>query len=49
MDTLMSILSKHTGKSDAQVREDCDRDHWLSAEEAVSYGVVDRVLKPGVR
>jgi len=49
MDTLMTILSKHTGKSEEQVRQDCDRDHWLSAEDAVSYGVVDKVLKPGVR
>ena len=39
------ILSRHTGRSTDQVREDTDRDLVLSAEEAVEYGVADAVLR----
>lgn len=49
MDILMGILSRHTGKDPEQVRKDCDRDHWMSAQESVEYGLVDKVLAPGVR
>jgi ATP-dependent Clp protease protease subunit len=38
------ILSQHTGRTVEQVREDTERDLVLSAEEAVSYGIVDGVL-----
>jgi ATP-dependent Clp protease protease subunit len=38
------ILSEHTGRSVEQVREDTERDLVLSADEAVSYGIVDGVL-----
>ena len=44
MDSLMGILSKHTGKSEEQVRKDVDRDYFMSGEEAVAYGLVDKVL-----
>jgi ATP-dependent Clp protease protease subunit len=43
-DRLDSIYSKHTGKSKEQVREDQERDRFLKADEAVEYGIVDRVL-----
>jgi ATP-dependent Clp protease protease subunit len=49
MDILMTILGTHTNKDPEVVRKDCDRDHFMSAEEAVSYGIVDRVVEPGVR
>jgi ATP-dependent Clp protease, protease subunit len=49
MDILMNILGKHSGKGPDVVRKDCDRDYFMSAEEAVSYGIVDRVVEPGVR
>ena len=49
MDTLMEILAKHSGKDAEQVRKDCDRDHFMSAQEAVDYGIVDKVLATGVR
>jgi ATP-dependent Clp protease protease subunit len=49
MDILMNILGKHAGKDPEKVRKDCDRDYFMSAEEAVSYGIVDRVVEPGVR
>jgi len=49
MDTLMNILSKHTGKPEDEVRKDCDRDYFMSAEEANAYGIVDKVVEPGQR
>ena len=45
MDKLMEILSNHTGKTTEQVRTDCDRDYWMSAEEALEYGIIDEILK----
>ena len=41
----MRILSKHTGKSAEQVERDCDRDNFMSAEEAKAYGIVDHVVQ----
>jgi len=51
--TLNAILSKHTGKSVEQVDRDCDRDNFMSADEATKYGLVDMVVQsrkeiPGV-
>jgi ATP-dependent Clp protease protease subunit len=42
--TLNGILSKHTGKPIEQVERDCDRDNFMSAEEAKNYGLVDMVV-----
>lgn len=41
---LHMILSQNTGHPYKQICEDCDRDHWLNAEEAVEYGLVDKVF-----
>jgi ATP-dependent Clp protease protease subunit len=49
MDTLMNILGKASGKDPEQVRKDCDRDHFMSGDEALAYGIVDKVLKAGER
>ncbi len=49
MSILMGILAESTGKSVEQVSKDCDRDYFMSAEEAKNYGLVDKVLKPGER
>lgn len=49
MNTLMEILALHTGKDVETITKDCDRDYFLSAKEAVEYGLVDKVLEPGVR
>lgn len=38
-------LAKHTGKNLLQVEKDCDRDYYLSAEEAKEYGLIDKILK----
>ncbi|UCD69262.1 MAG: ATP-dependent Clp endopeptidase proteolytic subunit ClpP [Betaproteobacteria bacterium] len=41
---LNQLLSKHTGQDVATIQRDTDRDNFLSAEEAVKYGLVDQVL-----
>ena len=41
------ILLRHTGKPLDQIERDTDRDNYMSAEEAVSYGLVDYVLENG--
>jgi len=42
---LNEMLAKHTGRSVEQVERDVDRDYFLSAEEAKTYGLVDAVLQ----
>lgn len=49
MDILMEILGRHTGKDGEQVRKDCDRDYFMSAEQAVEYGIVDKVIERATR
>ncbi|HZM44468.1 MAG TPA: ATP-dependent Clp endopeptidase proteolytic subunit ClpP [Burkholderiales bacterium] len=41
---LTEIMAKHTGQELKTIERDTDRDNFLSAEQAVSYGIVDRVL-----
>lgn len=41
---LNNILAKHTGQTVEKVTEDVDRDYFMSPEEAVEYGLIDRVL-----
>ena len=41
---LYNIMVHHTGKDYKTVSEDCERDMWLNAEEAVVYGITDSVL-----
>ena len=41
---LNEILAKHTGQSVETIAKDTDRDNFLSAEDAVKYGLVDKVL-----
>ena len=50
---LEEIIAEHTGQEVAKVKADTDRDYILSAEEAVTYGIVDEVissrkLRPGL-
>lgn len=42
---LNEILAKHTGKTESEVEKDADRDNYMSAEESVAYGLVDKVLE----
>ena len=41
---LNEILAKNTGQKLAKIEKDVDRDFWMSAEEAVKYGIVDEVI-----
>ncbi|CAL7963677.1 ATP-dependent Clp protease proteolytic subunit [Gammaproteobacteria bacterium] len=40
-----TILSKHTGKSIDQIKKDVNRDNFMTAEEAIAYGITDGVLE----
>ena len=42
---LYNILAAHTGKDAGQIEKDCDRNLWLEADEAVTYGLADRILQ----
>jgi len=41
---LHRILSENTGQSYEQISLDCDRDYWLDADEAIEYGLVDKIF-----
>jgi ATP-dependent Clp protease protease subunit len=43
-DKLNKVLAHHTGQPLEKVQQDTDRDNFLSANDAVSYGLIDRVL-----
>ena len=42
---LIDIIAKNSGQSPDKVREDCERDHYLSAYEAMEYGLIDKVVE----
>ena len=44
-DKLYDILAQHTGQTHAKIAEDSDRDFFMSAEEALKYGLVDKVIE----
>ena len=44
---LHGILAKHSGKTIEEVKKDSERDNYMSGEEAVAYGLVDKVLESG--
>ena len=48
-DLLHELLSFHTGQPVEQIAADFDRDRFMTAEEAVDYGLVDQVLQPPER
>jgi len=44
-DALYNILSRHTGKDFETIKRDCDRDNFMTAEEAKDYGLIDNILE----
>lgn len=44
-DTLYQILANHTGKSVEQITKDCDRDYFLTSEEAKEYRLIDNIIE----
>jgi len=43
-DMLIRIMADNSGQDYEKVKEDCERDHYLSAQEAVDYGLIDKVV-----
>lgn len=43
-DMLYGIISHHTGKTVEQIKTDADRDNYMSSEQALEYGIIDKVL-----
>ena len=43
-DTLNNLIAEHTGQPIEKIAEDTDRDHFLSPQEAVEYGLIDKVV-----
>ncbi len=43
--TLYEIIAKHTGKPLEQIEKDAERDYYMSAQEAVDYGIIDKILE----
>ena len=41
---LYQIIADHSGKTLKQIEKDADRDHWLTAKEAVEYGMIDSIF-----
>ena len=41
---LYEIISYHTGQKYDKIYEDCDRDHWMTSQEALDYGVIDTII-----
>jgi ATP-dependent Clp protease protease subunit len=44
-ETLNNILSHHTKRDVKKILKDTDRDNFMSAEEAVRYGIIDKVIE----
>lgn len=44
-ENLIEILAENTGRSYDDVYADCERNNWMSAQEAVEYGIVDKVIE----
>ena len=45
-DTLNQILADATGKTIKQIEKDTDRNYFMSAQESLEYGIIDKVLEP---
>ena len=41
---MYNIISEKTGQTYEQVEKDCDRDKWMSAQEALDYGIITKIL-----
>ncbi|MBL7022353.1 ATP-dependent Clp protease proteolytic subunit [Patescibacteria group bacterium] len=44
-DRINNILTKHTGQTINKIEKDTDRDYYLTAEEAIKYGIADKIIK----
>ena len=46
-DELYQIIADHSGQAMDKIRQDADRDYWMTAAEAQEYGMIDKVYKRG--
>jgi ATP-dependent Clp protease protease subunit len=44
-DQLYNIIAAHSGQDPEKIKQDADRDNWMSPQDAAEYGLIDRVLK----
>ncbi len=42
-DELYQIIASHSGQPAERIRKDADRDYWMTAKEALDYGMIDKV------
>jgi len=42
---LAELLAKNTGQKLAKIKDDMERDYWMAPEEAVAYGIADKIIK----
>jgi ATP-dependent Clp protease, protease subunit len=45
-ETYIDLLAQRTGRDRDQIRRDCDRDYWMSAQDAKDYGLIDQIIDP---
>ena len=43
-ESLEKIMAENTGQTIKRLHEDCERDNWMSAEEALAYGLIDEII-----
>ena len=43
-DMLIEIIANNSGQPIEKVKEDCERDHFLTAQQALEYGLIDKVI-----
>jgi len=44
LDHLVNLYAEHTGKSQKEIKKSLDRDNWFFADEALEYGLIDKVI-----
>lgn len=44
--TMNQLLSEHTGQSLKTIEKDVERDHYMTAEQALKYGLIDEIIQP---
>lgn len=43
-DSMLKVLAQHTGQPIEKIRLDCAQDRWMDAKEALSYGIIDKII-----
>lgn len=44
-ENIIKFLAEHTGKDADIIKNDIDRDNWMTADEALSYGLIDKIIR----